>query len=155
MKLRPMHRHAFMPSSRGTRTAVHLLALVAYGVILTSAAALSRYQPSTTATATTKSASLSTRSRVLHIPRGGANHNAVHGSRRHKHNNPATRAAGGGAGGSEAPAAAAAPASAIPDAVQVSGADLASSGASQLDGIYLREWDVNGAPHFKKRSNVR
>lgn len=23
-----------------------------------------------------------------------------------------------------------------------------------LDGIYLREWDVNGAPHFKRRSKV-
>lgn len=24
-----------------------------------------------------------------------------------------------------------------------------------LDGVYLREWDVNGAPHFKRRSKVR
>lgn len=38
-----------------------------------------------------------------------------------------------------------------PEAIQVSGADLVSRGALQLDGVYVREWDVNGAPHFKRR----
>lgn len=46
---------------------------------------------------------------------------------------------------------------AYPEAIEVSGADLASrsgGGAPHLDGVYLREWDVNGAPHFKRRSKV-
>lgn len=43
---------------------------------------------------------------------------------------------------------------AFPQAVEVSGADLATRGAVQLDGVYMREWDVNGAPHFKRRSKV-
>ena len=45
----------------------------------------------------------------------------------------------------------------LPDAVEVSGADVPGDKASReahLDGIYLREWDVNGAPHFKRRSKV-
>lgn len=48
-------------------------------------------------------------------------------------------------------------AAAYPEAIEVSGADLASrsgGGAPHLDGVYLREWDVNGAPHFKRRSKV-
>ena len=47
----------------------------------------------------------------------------------------------------------------LPDAVEVSGADHATDRANReahlhLDGVYLREWDVNGAPHFKRRSKV-
>lgn len=41
-----------------------------------------------------------------------------------------------------------------PEAIQVSGADLASRGAVHLDGVYLREWNIQGAPHFKRRSKV-
>jgi len=49
-----------------------------------------------------------------------------------------------------------------PDAIEISGAELpvdTTSGGraaqqQRLDGIYLREWDVNGAPHFKRRSKV-
>ena len=48
-----------------------------------------------------------------------------------------------------------------PDAIEISGAELAveSTGGrpmqqQHLDGVYLREWDVNGAPHFKRRSKV-
>lgn len=40
-----------------------------------------------------------------------------------------------------------------PDAIEITGADLIGSSV-RLDGIYLREWDVNGAPHFKRRSKV-
>lgn len=48
-----------------------------------------------------------------------------------------------------------------PEAIEISGAELADSSngsrrtqQQQLDGVYLREWDVNGAPHFKRRSKV-
>lgn len=41
----------------------------------------------------------------------------------------------------------------IANAVEVSGADSVR-GAVHLDGVYLREWDVNGAPHFRRRSKV-
>eukprot|EP00903_Cladosiphon_okamuranus_P015364 g14190.t1 len=54
---------------------------------------------------------------------------------------------GGGGGGS------------VPDAIEISGVELpvGSSGGrplqqQHLDGVYVREWDVNGAPHFKRRS---
>lgn len=66
---------------------------------------------------------------------GGANAN----SRRRKHHASRQEQAG------------------LPDAVEVSGADVPGDKASReahLDGIYLREWDVNGAPHFKRRSKV-
>lgn len=45
---------------------------------------------------------------------------------------------------------------ALPGAIKVSGADL-GRGAPYLDGVYIRERnaDINGAPHFKKRSKVR
>lgn len=45
---------------------------------------------------------------------------------------------------------------ALPGAIKVSGADL-GRGAPYLDGVYIREKnaDINGAPHFKKRSKVR
>lgn len=81
---------------------------------------------------------------------GGANPN----NRRRKHS---PRGAGAGhqqpGGGGEGTA----------DAIEISGAELAvdSRGGGRpmrqqqhLDGIYLREWDVNGAPHFKRRSKV-
>lgn len=41
-----------------------------------------------------------------------------------------------------------------PEAIEVSGADLVGA-TVHLNGVYLREWDVNGAPHFKKRSKVK
>lgn len=41
----------------------------------------------------------------------------------------------------------------VADAVEVSGADSVR-GAVHLDGVYLREWDVNDAPHFRRRSKV-
>lgn len=74
---------------------------------------------------------------------GGANAN----NRRRKHHPSRTGHGYASAGGGEDPAL-------IPDALEVSGADLAK-GATHLDGVYLREWDVNGAPHFKRRSKVR
>lgn len=40
-----------------------------------------------------------------------------------------------------------------PDAVEIRGADLGGRSATQLDGVYVRKWDVNSAPHFKKRGN--
>lgn len=45
---------------------------------------------------------------------------------------------------------------ALPGAIKVSGADL-GRGAPYLDGVYIRERnaDINGAPHFRKRSKVR
>ena len=78
---------------------------------------------------------------------GGANPN----NRRRKHSSRgAGHHPGDGGGGS------------APDAIEISGAELAveSSGGrpmqqQHLDGVYLREWDVNGAPHFKRRSKVR
>lgn len=86
---------------------------------------------------------------------GGANAN----NRRRRHSSRAVGHHPGG-GASEASA---------PDAIEISGAELAVDSSSststssggraaqqqRLDGIYLREWDVNGAPHFKRRSKVR
>lgn len=40
-----------------------------------------------------------------------------------------------------------------PEAIEISGADLTGCSV-HLDGVYLREWDINGAPHFKRRSKV-
>ncbi|CAN0476488.1 unnamed protein product [Ectocarpus sp. 12 AP-2014] len=86
---------------------------------------------------------VSTTAKLLGRIRGGANNH-----RRRKHSSRHQPAGGGGGGGG----------SAAPDAIQVSGADLAesnngrSSQQQHLDGVYVREWDVNGAPHFKRRS---
>lgn len=89
---------------------------------------------------------VSTTAKLLdRITGGGANNH-----RRRKHSSRHQAAAGGGGGG----------ASAAPDAIEVSGADLGESTNGRLsqqqhlDGIYVREWDVNGAPHFKRRSKV-
>lgn len=82
---------------------------------------------------------------------GGANTN----NRRRRHSSRAV-------GHQHQPGGSASEASA-PDAIEISGAELpvdsTSSGGraaqqQRLDGIYLREWDVNGAPHFKRRSKV-
>ena len=44
----------------------------------------------------------------------------------------------------------------LPDAIEVSGADLGTD-PPHLDGVYIREREaeINGAPHFKRRSKVK
>lgn len=93
---------------------------------------------------------------------GGAEGTAPNNNRRRRHyhaRGQATRDSGGPAAGPAAVGAegilAGAEGVAYPDAVEVSGSDpRVSSGTAHLDGVYLREWDVNGAPHFKRRSTV-
>ena len=88
---------------------------------------------------------------------GGANTNNNRRRSRHSSRAAVGHPPGGGGGASEAP---------TPDAVEISGAELPVDSAGgggrptaqqqqRLDGIYVREWDVNGAPHFKRRSKVR
>ncbi|CAN0499346.1 unnamed protein product [Ectocarpus sp. 12 AP-2014] len=87
---------------------------------------------------------VSTTAKLLERITGGANNH-----RRRKHSSRHQPAGGGGGGGEGSTA---------PDAIEVWGADLAestngrSSQQQHLDGVYVREWDVNGAPHFKRRS---
>lgn len=95
---------------------------------------------------------------VVDTLRGGANPN----NRRRKHPSRAVEQQPGvgssGSGGAS-----------TPEAIEISGAELSDSSSrngsggrakqhqhqqQHIDGIYLREWDVNGAPHFKRRSKV-
>lgn len=93
---------------------------------------------------------------------GGAQGTAPNNNRRRRHHHAHGKAARDGGGITAGPATAGREGGVVgaedvvyPDAVEVSGADLhPAPGTAQLDGVYLREWDVSGAPHFKRRSTV-
>lgn len=97
---------------------------------------------------------------ILETLRGGANPN----NRRRKHSSRAVEQQPGRGSGSDSSSGGAS----TPEAIEISGAELSDSSSNtgggvgrakqfqqqHIDGIYLREWDVNGAPHFKRRSKV-